>query len=329
MKSLIFKELGVLEKGESPDPTMPVWVKVEATGICGTDVKAVFKGHKYFAPPTVLGHEFYGQIYKAPEGYKYPVGTWVAVAPYYDCGECDLCKAGKGDLCNDKKYVEAGSFAEYVGVPLDYDEGIFPLPPVKDTAEYDVFALAEPLSCVLNGTRRLETVKGYSKVLVVGGGPMGALFALYYKQIGIECAIVEPNDERAKALEKFGIKTTKLEDVKKGEYDNIVIAVNITSLVETYLPLVRNGGNLLVFAGLPKGDAFSVDAGLVHYNEVSVKGCSGFALSDYKKAFEMIKSDPALYRQLITHKFGFDDGQKAFDLLKAGKAFKILLGSDY
>ena len=76
MKSLIYTELGKVEEGNTPDPTMPVWVRVEATGICGTDLKAVFKGHKYFVPPTVLGHEFYGQIAKAPEGYRLPIGTW-------------------------------------------------------------------------------------------------------------------------------------------------------------------------------------------------------------------------------------------------------------
>ena len=329
MKSLIYKELGVVEEGHSPEPTNPIWVRVEATGICGTDLKAVFKGHKYFVPPTVLGHEFYGQIAKAPKGFKLPIGTWVVLAPYYDCGECAFCKAGKGDLCTTKKYVEAGSFAEYVGVPEGYEDGTFVLPEEKDKANYDVYALTEPLACILNGTRRLETIPGYSKVLVVGGGPMGALFALYYSQIGIDVAIVEPSEERAAKLRTFGINTVKFEDVKKGEYDNVVLAVNIGSLVKQYLPLVRNGGTILVFAGLPKGEVLEVDAGAVHYNEVSVKGCSGFALDDFRKAFEIIKADPKRYRQLITHKFGFKDGQKAFELLKQGKAFKVLLGSEY
>ena len=329
MNSLIYKELGVVEEGQSPEPTMPIWVRVEATGICGTDVKAVFKGHRFFVPPTVLGHEFYGQIEKAPAGFKYPKGTWVAVAPYYECGVCPLCKAGKGDLCTSKKYVEAGSFAQYVGIPEGYEDGIFELPKEKDPANYDVYALIEPFACVLNGAKRLETIKDYSKVLVVGGGPMGALFALYYSQIGIDVAVVEPSDERAEKLRSFGINTIKQEDVKKGEYDNVVIAVNIGALVSQYLPLVRNGGNLLVFAGLPKGEVLNVDAGIIHYNEVSLKGCSGFGLEDFKTAFEMIKADPARYRRLITHKFGFKDGQKAFNLLREGKAFKILLGNDF
>ncbi len=337
MNSLIYKELGVVEEGQSPEPTMPIWVRVEATGICGTDLKAVFKGHRYFVPPTVLGHEFYGQIEKAPEGFKYPKGTWVVVAPYFECGKCPLCKAGKGDLCTSKKYVEAGSFAEYVGIPEGYEEGIFELPkeedsaqegPAHDPANYDVYALAEPFACVLNGVKRLETIKGYSNVLVVGGGPMGALFALYYSQIGIDVSVVEPSEERAEKLRSFGIKTIKQEDVQKGEYDNIVLAVNIGGLVKQYLPLVRNGGTLLVFAGLPKGEVLDVDAGILHYGEVSLKGCSGFALEDFKMAFEMIKANPARYRCLITHKFGFKDGQKAFNLLKEGKAFKILLGNN-
>ena len=328
MKCLMFEELGKLNPSTTADPTLPVWIRVEATGICGTDLKSVYVGHRYFQPPTVLGHEFYGRIAKAPAGYPLKEGTWVVAAPYYECGKCALCGAGKGDLCQEKKYVEAGSFAEYVGVPLDYMDGLFVLPEKKDKADYDVYALTEPLACVINGTSRLETIKGYSKVLVVGGGPMGALFALYYKSKDIDCAIVEPNPERAQRLESWGIRTVKQEDVKKGEYDNVVIAVNISKLIPAYLPLVRQGGNLLVFSGLPKGDILEVDAGIVHYNEVSVKGCSGFALAHFREAFDTIRNNEASFRQLITHKFDFEHGQEAFDMLKAGKAFKILLGSE-
>lgn len=328
MKCLMFEEIGKLNPSTTADPTMPVWIRVEATGICGTDLKSVYVGHRYFQPPTVLGHEFYGRIEKAPEGYPLKKGTWVVAAPYYECGECALCGAGKGDLCQNKKYVEAGSFAEFVGVPLDYMDGLFVLPEKKDKADYDVYALTEPLACVINGTSRLETIKCYSKVLIVGGGPMGALFALYYKSKDIDCAIVEPNAERAQRLESWGIHTVKQEDVKKGEYDNIVIAVNISKLIPAYLPLVRQGGNLLVFSGLPKGDILEVDAGIVHYNEVSVKGCSGFALAHFREAFDTIRNNEASFRQLITHKFNFEHGQEAFDMLKAGKAFKILLGSE-
>ena len=328
MKCLMFEEIGKLNPSTTADPTMPVWIRVEATGICGTDLKSVYVGHRYFQPPTVLGHEFYGRIEKAPEGYPLKKGTWVVAAPYYECGGCALCGAGKGDLCQNKKYVEAGSFAEFVGVPLDYMDGLFVLPEKEDKADYDVYALTEPLACVINGTSRLETIKGYSKVLIVGGGPMGALFALYYKSKDIDCAIVEPNAERAQRLESWGIHTVKQEDVKKGEYDNIVIAVNISKLIPAYLPLVRQGGNLLVFSGLPKGDILEVDAGIVHYSEVSVKGCSGFALAHFREAFDTIRNNEASFRQLITHKFDFEHGQEAFDMLKAGKAFKILLGSE-
>lgn len=328
MKCLMFEELGKLRATETTDPTYPVWIRVEATGICGTDLKSVYVGHKYFKPPTVLGHEFYGQICKAPENYPLKKGTWVVAAPYYECGECPTCKAGKGDLCQNKNYVEAGSFAEYVGVPENYMDGLFVLPEKKDTADYDVYALTEPLACVINGTSRLETIPGYSKVLIVGGGPMGALFALYYASKGIDAAIVEPNDQRAAKLRSWGINTVRQDQVQKGEYDNIVIAVNIASLVEAYLPLVRQGGTLLVFSGLPKGEMLSVDAGAIHYSEVSVKGCSGFALSHFKEAFETISGNEKRFRQMITHRFDFEHGQEAFDMLKAGKAFKILIGAD-
>lgn len=329
MKCLMFEELGVVKASQAPEPTYPVWIRVEASGICGTDLKTVYKGHRYFKPPTILGHEFYGQIAKAPAGYPLEKGTWVVAAPYYECGKCDYCKVGKGDLCENKNYVEGGSFAEYVGVPEHYEEGLFVLPKTENTADYDVFALCEPLACVINGTKRLETTKGYSNVLIVGGGPMGALFALYYGQQGIDVSIVEPSEERAARLREFGINTIRQDEVKKGQFDNIVVAVNIASLVGDYLPLVRNGGNMLVFSGLPKGENLVIDAGAIHYNEVSVKGCSGFGIEDFRTAFKTICDDSPRYRQLITHKLGFEKGQEAFQLLKEGKAFKILLGSNY
>ena len=102
---------------------------------------------------------------------------------------------------------------------------------------------------------------------------------------------------------------------------------SISALISQYLPLVRQGGTLLVFSGLPKGEILGIDAGAVHYSEVSVKGCSGFALSHFREAFETIKDNEKSFRQLITHKFSFEHGQEAFDMLKAGKDFKILLGS--
>ncbi len=328
MKCLMFQDIGKLEPGEVPMPSSPVWIKVAATGICGTDLKSVYVGHRYFKPPTVLGHEFYGQICKAPEGYPLKTGTWVVAAPYYECGKCDFCKAGKGDLCREKNYVEAGSFAEYVGVPLDYMDGLFVLPEKEDENDYDVYSLTEPLACVINGTTRLETIKGYSKVLIVGGGPMGALFSLYYRINGIANAVVEPNPERAQMLRSWGIETVAQDQVGKGEFDNIVIAVNISSLVQTYLPMVRDGGTLLVFSGLPKGEELEVDAGRIHYNEVSIRGCSGFALPHFREAFSTIRANEGLFRQLITNKFSFEHGQEAFDLLKSGKAFKVLIGSE-
>lgn len=328
MNSLIYKALGVLEMGETPDPKTDVVVRVEGTGICGTDLKTVYKGHRFFTPPTVLGHEFYGQISKAPAGYKYPVGTWVTVAPYFECGKCGYCENGLEDFCENKKWVE-GSFCEYVGIPEGYEDGIFPLPKMEKESDYDVFALTEPLACVLNGMSRLNIKKGWSRVLIVGGGPMGVLFAFCLQKLGIDFSVVEPSDSRAEVLKTWGIHTVKQEEVKKGDYDNVVLAVNIGALAGQYLPLVRKGGCLLVFAGLPKGDILDIDAGAIHYDEVSVRGCSGLSLKNFKEAFEMISSAPDSFRRLISCKMNLSKGMEAFEMLKSGKAFKIILGSRY
>jgi L-iditol 2-dehydrogenase len=326
MKSLIYTELGKVQEGDTPKPEEDVLIRVAASGICGTDVKAVFKGHRYFKPPTVLGHEFYGQISKAPEGYRYPVGTWVVAAPYFECGKCSWCRSGNPDLCESKHYVTGGSFAEYVGIPEGYEEGLFQLP---DSGNRDVFALTEPLACVMNGIERLKITPLYSRVLVVGGGPMGALFAFSLGQRGIDVSIVEPSEERASILRRWGIDVRQQSEVKAGEYDNIVIAVNKGALLSAYMPLLRQGGTMLLFAGLPSNEILSIDAGAIHYGEVCLTGCSGFHLNNFKDAFETISADTSRYARLITCRMGFKDGQKAFDMLSHAQAFKILLGSSF
>lgn len=324
MKALVYEALGKLEMEDVPEPKEPTVLKVYGTGICGTDLKTLYKGHAHFLPPTILGHEFYGELVKVAPSSKYHVGDKVVVAPYYDCGKCDTCKKGHGELCNDKHYVEGGSFAEFVGIPEDYDEGIFPIP--EETKDEDAvsFSLTEPLSCVLTGASKLK-IDEDSSVLIVGGGPMGALFAFYYQDKGVKVTLVEPSAERRAKLGSWGLTVRDEDSIKKGEFDNIVIAVNIPELTTKYVPLVRDCGVVLVFGGLKSGTSLSIDAHSLHYREVSVTGTSGFSLEHFKEAYEMIKKNPTHYKRLITHILPLEEGIKAFELLRDAKAFKVVL----
>jgi len=201
MKALLYTGIGQLELKDVPEPSSDFIVKVLGCGICGTDLKTYQKGHHLFSPPAILGHEFYGLVEKAPIGCGYLAGDKVVVAPYAECGFCDVCIRGAGSLCANKHYVEGGAFREKVGIASDYiEQGVFHIKELDD-----VYTLVEPLACVLNGFEQLD-LKPTSRALVVGAGPMGALFALLFRAKGIPVAVVEPSSQRRERIASWGIE---------------------------------------------------------------------------------------------------------------------------
>ncbi len=331
MKALVYTGIGQLEMQEVAQPEGDFLIKVAACGVCGTDLKTYLKGHHFFKPPTILGHEFYGHVAKVPKDSRYHVGDAVVVAPYYECGECSHCARDLGQLCPSKKYVPSGSFCEYISLPKGYEEkGVFAIPTKasknnsENLADEIVFTLVEPLACVLNGNEHLSLRK-QSRVLVVGSGPMGTLFALYYQQKGIPVAMVEPNSERREAVIRWGIEAYGPGEADISAFDNIVIAVNKAELVAEYITKAADGATVLVFGGLKKEESLIVDSYAVHYREVTVTGSFGYSLRQFKAAFSLICENPTHYQRLITHRFPLELGRNAFELLKLGKAFKVAL----
>ncbi len=320
MKALVYTGIGQLELQDLPAPEAEFIVKVLGCGICGTDIKTYSKGHHMFTPPTVLGHEFYGLVERTVPGSGFAVGEPVVVAPYAECGECALCTVGAGTLCRHKSFVEGGAFCEYVGIPASYVKtGVFRIPEADDA-----YTLVEPLACVLNGVAHLK-LRATSKVLVVGAGPMGSLFALLFKAKGIPVTVVEPGAMRREAVAAWGIDAREPGAVKAGDYDNIVIAVNRKELVEEYAKSVADAGTVLMFAGLGKGETVAIDSYAIHYREVSLTGCSGYALPHFKEALEMIMKHRNIFSRVISGRMPLARGKEAFTLLQAGQAFKIVL----
>ena len=75
MKALVYVAEKQLEVRDVPEPEGEFLVRVLGCAICGTDLKTLLHGHPYFKPPTILGHEFYGVVDKAPAGCGYAPGT--------------------------------------------------------------------------------------------------------------------------------------------------------------------------------------------------------------------------------------------------------------
>ena len=320
MRALLFKAIGEMEMGNIPQPEGEFVVDVISCGICGTDLKAFLQGHRSIKPPTVLGHETIGVVSKAPEEAGYKPGDYVIVAPYGECGKCKTCLEGYGEMCSHKPHRVKGGFCEKVEVPIDFvRDGIIKIPEPDD-----VYTLVEPLACVLCGIKRMDLLPE-SKILIVGGGPMGNLFALLAQSMGNVAEIVEPEEIRRKYSEMLGIKSHVPGDVDVSQFDRIVIAVNKPEIISDYIKNVGDAGVVLIFSGLPKGAEFSVDAAAIHYREVTISGTSGYSIAAIHEAAEIIKKDPDHFKRLITHEFPLEKGPEAFEMMRKGETLKIVL----
>jgi L-iditol 2-dehydrogenase len=320
MKALVYLGPGSMEFQETDMPVGEVLVRVLGTGLCGTDLKTFFKGHHMFAPPTVLGHECFGRIERAPAGCGFSYGDLVTVAPYLECGSCAVCAKGLGQLCGNKSYISGGCFAEYIAAGVDYAKKAFFRIPEPSIA----FALVEPLACVLNGTEKLR-LDDRRKTLIVGGGPMGSLFGAVLEERDVPFAFVEPNPWRVSMLERWGWNVLPTGDSPTGEYDQIVLTVNKPELVPQYLGAAAPGGNLLLFSGFSRQDRTSVDPYDIHYREVSITGSYGYALSHFISALSLVTASSARFERLVTHRLPLERGVEAMGLLQRGEAMKIVL----
>ena len=99
MKALIYQGERKLAVQSVPEPQGAFIVRVSGCDICGTDLKTYLHGHPNFTPPCILGHEFVGVVERAPAETGFVPGDPVVVAPYGECGECELCLRGAGELC--------------------------------------------------------------------------------------------------------------------------------------------------------------------------------------------------------------------------------------
>jgi L-iditol 2-dehydrogenase len=322
MKALVYRGTRHLELEEVPDPSGDVVVQVLRAGICGTDVKAYQRGHHYFKPPTILGHECYGKIYASnvPEFQK---GDIVVVAPYLECGHCRKCKLGLGELCSAKIFIKTGCFTEYIAFSSQEARKLL----FKINEETEAMVLAEPLSCVFNGVRKCGDG---DKPLIVGGGPMGALFACYFKLRGQIPIIVEPSNWRAHFLQNLGFQVVSPAQLHRAEgYNPLILCVDKPDLPAEYVPLVEDGGTLLLFAGYAQDATISIDPFHIHYREVSIRGSFGYSAVDFQQSLAELTEHSAVYDKIITHRFSLKEFAEAFSVLEKGEGLKVIFDVEH
>lgn len=308
MKAARFHAPGDVRVEDVPDPEPgpgDVLVQVEVALTDGTDFKAFRRGHPVLLsePPAPFGHEFCG--------IDVATGRRVVAANSAPCGDCARC--ARGEQCDDLELLN-GAYAELVLVPARI--AAVNLLPVPDRLGSRVAAMVEPLACCLRGVQ-LARVQAGDRVAVLGSGPIGLMLCACVADAGGWPELVGGRPERRALGPEFGAQPGN------GEGADVVIeAAGTAEAWADAIRLVRSGGTVVFFGGLPRGTAVPVDAHRVHYDELTLRGAFHHSPATVRAALVFLASGAYPWERLVTHEIPLEGLPGLFsdpprDLLKA------------
>jgi L-iditol 2-dehydrogenase len=288
VRALIFHGPGDLRVEEVPDPEPgpgDVLVQVEVALTDGTDLKAYRRGHPVLLgePPSPFGHEFCG----------------IDVAS----GRRVVAANSDGDL--DDLRLLNGAYAELLVVPERIAR--VNLLPVPDGLAPEVAALVEPLACCLHGVERAG-IGGGESVAVLGAGPIGLMLCACLADAGARPVVVGGRPERRELAPEFGGRA--------GTGEGVDVAIEAAGTADAWqhaVRLVRRGGTVVLFGGLPTGEQVPFDAYRLHYDELTVRGAFHHTPATVRAALVFLASGAYPWRRLLTHEVGLDGVAGLFD----------------
>jgi alcohol dehydrogenase len=254
MKALVYTGTQQVDYRDEPAPRLvdgEVVLRIDAVGICGSDMHA-YNGHDpRRVPPMILGHEFAGEIVEGPAR-----GTRVTANPLIACGRCDNCLQGRGNLCSDRTMVgmtRPGAFAQYMAIPA---RTLIELPPGLSSVQA---ALTEPAATALHAInaamRASHRPLPEGSAFVLGGGAVGLLAALLLESYGVrQIHLAETNPLRRASAARACRSARVFDPVREQGPDEsaislVIDAVGAASTRAAALASVAPGG-VIVHVGL-------------------------------------------------------------------------------
>lgn len=324
MKTLTLRQPGHFEFTDAPFDTSlsngQALVRVLCIGICGTDLHAYRGDQPFFTYPRVLGHELAVEIL-AIEGDSYglKVGDQCAVEPYLDCGECQACRRGLTNCCENLRVLGVhteGGMVEYLKIPTGK------LHP-SNRLKKEQLALVETLAIGGHAVERAE-LKAEDLVLVIGAGPIGLSVMEFVKRSGATLVVADREENRLQfCREKMNVSQTllaeedftpKLRQMLHGDLPTVVFDAtgNPTSMMKSF-DYCAHGGKL-VFVGLFQGDVSFHDPSF-HRKELTVLASRNATSQTFRTIISAIENGRMDTTLWITHRVPFDSLPDVFPSL--------------
>jgi threonine dehydrogenase-like Zn-dependent dehydrogenase len=325
MKALVYDAVETLVYRDMPAPAPALGqslIKVEASGICGSDMHA-FLGHDERRPsPLILGHEAAGVVVGGAND-----GRRVTINPLVTCGTCHACKVGRDNLCPDRMIISMppreGAFAQYVTM---CDDNLVEVPTHVSLKKA---ALAEPIACGWHTVRlaKERAGQGSHNALVIGGGAIGLGAALSLVAQGVhDITIVEPNEvRRSYLIKECGQHAVSPDDLATDMMFDIVIdGVGYAATRATASAHARPGG-VIGHIGLGENTG-GLDIRRMTLQEITFIGTYTYTANDFRDTAAAI-FDGSLGALDWIEERPLSEGQRAFADIRAGRvaAPKIIL----
>jgi threonine 3-dehydrogenase len=319
-----------------PKPTYglnDVLIRVDRTGICGTDVH-IYKwddwARKTIPVPMVVGHEFVGEIVEVGSNVKdfFP-GQIVSGEGHVVCGRCRNCLAGRRHLCADTHGVgvnRPGAFAECLALPMTnvwVHNGIDP----------DIAAIFDPFGNAVH-TALSFPVLG-EDVLITGAGPIGIMAAAVVRHAGARYVVItDVNEYRLELARKMGVTLAinplkrNLKDVQKelGMHEGFDIGLEMSGNASAFRDMLANmsHGAKIAMLGIPEKE-MTIDWNTVVFSMLTIKGIYGREMYEtWYKMTVMLQSGLDI-SPVVTHRFHYTEFQKGFDAMLSGNSGKVIL----
>ena len=330
-----------LELQTVPQPPAPgageVLLKVQSTGVCGTDLHIDEWTPSYHfvsaALPVTVGHEFSGEVAAQGAGVTgLAPGQLVAVRPSVVCGRCEACLAGDPDACVTRRGIGVmrdGGFAPWVVVPA---RNCVPIPPGVDA---EVAALTEPLT-VSHEAVRTGNVQPGDRVLVLGPGNIGQGIAIFARAAGARQVVVAGHGDAARldVLRRMGFNDlidfagTGMEAglapyLQEGKFDVVIEATGAAAVIAPALRALKTHG-VLVITGIHAAPV-PIDLTAMVRQHQQIRGSYRAPERAWPEVADFMRGHQETLRHMITHRVPLSRAAEGFALARDKVATKVMV----